>query len=181
MKKLILSFVVVMNVVSLHSNNLDSNVSIEWNRYVKPIKNFTNQTLDPVNFSFYIKNIDKERRKEGNKQIIHNDPGESSSNSVFNFIIAKDRSQKTIVLWSSKISNEYDFFYIEKSLDGKKFQTIGIIEAVKFSQRIVEYSFVDIDANESKAFYRIRQEKRNGIKSYSEEIEFIDAGYITQK
>ena len=182
MKKVILSLIVMISVSSIEAANNLIQVNTKWNHLkieqVQDLKNY----LHPLKFkSSELKNVDGGKKSEY-KNIVHGaEACKSSSNSVYNFVVAKDRSQKTIILWTSKISNEYDFYVIEKSVDGTNYESIGIIETVKFSQRTVDYSFVDMAANESTAFYRIRQEKRNGIKSYSQVVEFIDSGAISQK
>lgn len=62
---------------------------------------------------------------------------------------------QTILRWStgSEINNSH--FEIQKSIDGKSFETIGIVEGNGNSTELIEYNYVDLDV--STAYYRLKQ------------------------
>lgn len=70
--------------------------------------------------------------------------------------------------WSTATEMDSEFFFIEKSLDGTTFETIGKVEAAGLSDDEVEYRYMDIQVTDKKVFYRLRQTDVDGTQSTSE-------------
>jgi hypothetical protein len=58
-------------------------------------------------------------------------------------------------------------YSIEKSTNGRSFNTVGTITAASFSDNEKAYSFMDITSQNGTVFYRIKSNGNNGIVTYS--------------
>jgi hypothetical protein len=74
-------------------------------------------------------------------------------------------NNQTELNWSTASETNNKGFEVEKSIDGDKFETIGFVRGIGNSNRINKYSF--IDANQSSAFYRLKQIDFDGQFEYS--------------
>jgi len=82
-----------------------------------------------------------------------------------------DVKGKTILLeWTTGSEINNDFFSIERSADGEKFESISIIEGVGNSNDFVDYRFVDEQAQQGMNYYRLRQVDFDGTESFSEVV-----------
>ena len=80
--------------------------------------------------------------------------------SLLNFMLeAKDGGVQ--IQWSTSVNDDVDHFTIEKSLNGREFESIANIASQ--SDSIDEYTFFDKSApTSSMVYYRLRQNFRNG-------------------
>ena len=74
--------------------------------------------------------------------------------------------------WATASEINNDYFTIEKSTDGKNFETIGKIRGAGNSQQILKYMFTDSNLDDGINYYRLKQTDYNGEFSYSD-IEII--------
>jgi hypothetical protein len=74
-------------------------------------------------------------------------------------------NKQTNLTWSTASEVNNKGFEIEKSIDGKKFETVGFVKGNANSNKVNKYSF--IDANNSNAFYRLKQIDFDGKFDYS--------------
>lgn len=70
--------------------------------------------------------------------------------------------------WITATELNSDYFSIEKSSDGIRFQSIGKKEASGNSNTAVRYTFLDTDVNAGKAYYRLKQIDLDGKSEYSD-------------
>jgi N-acetylneuraminic acid mutarotase len=84
---------------------------------------------------------------------------------VLNKFIVEKNARTAILKWStaSEINNKY--FEVQRSIDGKEFSTIGIVEAKGFAS---EYLFKDEKPFVGINYYRLKQVDNDGKYSYSE-------------
>ncbi len=73
---------------------------------------------------------------------------------------------KIKLTWSTDNEINNSHFNIEKSVDGKSWQVIGMVFA-KESGNVNSYEFIDGSKQESNSYYRIQQVDRDGAVSYS--------------
>jgi hypothetical protein len=86
------------------------------------------------------------------------------SNTAFISFQAQTRDKKIFIQWEvGKDSAEY--FTIERSAEGKTYETIGILKALEHS---FKYEFADELPSRGQAFYRIRFTAKNGTELYSQ-------------
>jgi len=72
--------------------------------------------------------------------------------------------------WSTLQEQNSKSFVVEKSVDGNNYSQVGSIDAAGNSSKENVYSYLDIGATDSKAFYRLRQVDGDGTMSYSHTI-----------
>ncbi|MFN7704571.1 MAG: T9SS type A sorting domain-containing protein [Chryseotalea sp.] len=81
--------------------------------------------------------------------------------------------------WQTATEVNADYFEIQKSADGNKWQTIGQVKATGFSNTLQTYFFIDHEVCQ-KCYYRLVQTDTNGEFSYSSVVKILqgdDAGY----
>lgn len=69
--------------------------------------------------------------------------------------------------WSTATEINNDYFTLERSVDGKNFETIGIEAGAGFSKRRLDYRFVDQEPLSGRSFYRLKQTDFDGTFTYS--------------
>lgn len=74
-------------------------------------------------------------------------------------------NNQTILNWSTASETNNKGFEVEKSIDGVNFETIGFVSGNGNSNKINKYSFTD--ANQSSAYYRLKQIDFDGQFEYS--------------
>ncbi|MEZ4948980.1 MAG: hypothetical protein R2784_06255 [Saprospiraceae bacterium] len=72
--------------------------------------------------------------------------------------------------WSTLQEFNSSFFTVEKSIDGIDFNEIGQVAANGLLEGAKEYHFLDIGANDEKAFYRLKEIETDGSYSFSHTI-----------
>ena len=85
---------------------------------------------------------------------------------------AKNQNGTSHITWATASEINNDYFNIEKSKDGKNFETIGKINGAGNSQQILKYAFIDSNLASGINYYRLKQTDYNGEFSYSD-IEII--------
>lgn len=74
--------------------------------------------------------------------------------------------------WKTASESNNKGFYIERSIDGVKFETIGFIKGKGNSKALISYNFSDRNAfentNSDQLFYRLNQVDFDGTTTYSE-------------
>lgn len=71
------------------------------------------------------------------------------------------------VTWSTASEHNSKVFYVQRSLDGSTFETIGQVGAAGTSTRVSSYEFVDEEAPSGQVYYRLLQEDYDGRSAYS--------------
>lgn len=84
---------------------------------------------------------------------------------------AEARGNVSVLTWetSSELNNEG--FYVERSKDGKRFETLGFVKGNGTASISNTYEFIDETPNEDN-YYRLRQVDYDGSEEYSD-IEFV--------
>lgn len=67
-----------------------------------------------------------------------------------------------ILTWSTLTETNSDFFIVERSYDGFKFEQVMKIEAAGNSDDIKSYRFTDLNEKEGRVFYRLQQVDYDG-------------------
>ena len=87
-----------------------------------------------------------------------------TSGNAFTSFQAQIRDNKIFIQWEvDKDSAEY--FTVERSVEGKTYETIGIMKA---TENGMKYEFADEFPSRGQAFYRIRFTAKNGTELYSQ-------------
>ncbi|MDW7691430.1 T9SS type A sorting domain-containing protein [Flammeovirgaceae bacterium SG7u.111] len=91
---------------------------------------------------------------------------------------AKKGKGKIDMEWmtASEINNA--FFTVEKSLDGKSWKELGIVDGMGTSYEPTNYLFSDEDPNQGLNYYRLRQNDYDGTYAYSKVINVIYTGIV---
>jgi Secretion system C-terminal sorting domain len=85
---------------------------------------------------------------------------------------AQTRDNKIFIQWQvGKDSAEY--FTIEKSIEGKIYETIGVL---KCTENLLKYEFADEFPSRGQAYYRVRYTAKNGVESYSTPVTVLMPG-----
>ena len=83
------------------------------------------------------------------------------------FVVVKD-GQTASLKWTTLQENNTDKFFIERSIDGINFTSIGMVRASGNSSREVTYSMIDPSPSTGVNYYRIGQTDLDGRITYSE-------------
>ena len=88
------------------------------------------------------------------------------------FISFKGKLNNGIVQlnWQTGFELNNDFFDVQNSMDGIKFNTIGVINGHGNSSQVNEYFFEDINPRLPKSYYPLKQVDFNGSSTYSKVI-----------
>lgn len=81
-------------------------------------------------------------------------------------------NKKVLVQWQVK-QDSADYFTIERSMEGKTYEAIGIIKA---TDGVFKYEFSDELPSRGQAYYRIRYTGKNGIEVNSQSLTVILPG-----
>ena len=72
------------------------------------------------------------------------------------------------VSWITLSEHNNDFFTIERSADGIKFDSIGVVKGAGNSQSIISYGHTDTDPLSGTSYYRLKQTDYDKTDTYSE-------------
>ncbi|MBC7426800.1 MAG: T9SS type A sorting domain-containing protein, partial [Bacteroidia bacterium] len=86
---------------------------------------------------------------------------------TFNDVKAKCVSGANIVTWSTLTEINTNYFEVERSNDGKVFETAGTIDAAGNSSRLQNYTFVDANNKFEVVVYRIKEVDFDGKSELS--------------
>lgn len=70
-------------------------------------------------------------------------------------------SQKVNLFWETSTENNSNYFSVERSWNGKDFETIGLVKASVKSAAATRYSFTDKDYYNNVVYYRLKITDRN--------------------
>ncbi len=84
---------------------------------------------------------------------------------LHDFTVTK-RNDKAEIKWSTSSEINNDYFTIERSSDGKEFESIGKIAGNGTSFDLNDYTFVDRQPLEGRNYYRLKQLDFNGVYEY---------------
>ncbi|MEZ4805262.1 MAG: T9SS type A sorting domain-containing protein [Bacteroidia bacterium] len=73
-----------------------------------------------------------------------------------------------IVKWTTTNEVNNNFFNVEKSIDGKNWISLAVIEGAKNSNMTLDYQHLDMNPVEGLQFYRLKQTDINGEFAYSQ-------------
>lgn len=95
---------------------------------------------------------------------------------------AKPVSEKVELYWETASEKNNDYFVVEKSADGKIFQSISNIKGAGSSTNIQSYNAIDNSPVNGVAYYRLKQIDYNGSFTYSDlvsvEIKTVVEGLV---
>ena len=80
---------------------------------------------------------------------------------------AKQSGEDVLLKWSTASEFNNDFFTVESSTDGSKFEKISDVKGAGNSNTLLNYSFLDDHPYEGLNYYRLKQTDFNGQFSYS--------------
>ncbi len=87
--------------------------------------------------------------------------------TLVSFYVRKvEKSAKLDWVTTTEVNNKG--FYIERSVDGKRFGNIGMVAGIGNSSQINHYGFTDNKPLSGNSYYRLRQEDLDGKYSYSQ-------------
>ncbi|WP_235294500.1 T9SS type A sorting domain-containing protein [Portibacter lacus] len=69
--------------------------------------------------------------------------------------------------WTTYSERSNEGFNVEKSEDGKNFNSIGWVDGNGTSNRLITYTFLDENYNQKTSYYRLKQMDHNGDFAYS--------------
>lgn len=82
--------------------------------------------------------------------------------------------------WKTLTETNNHFFTIERSLDGKTFQSVGEVQGSGTTKEQVSYAYVDYLPPSAVLYYRLKQTDFDGAYTYSDVIRVNNAGLGTQ-
>lgn len=80
--------------------------------------------------------------------------------------------ESTGLVWSTSSENNNSHFEIQKSTDGKVWESIGVVDGAGNSAEVIEYEFADYNIYTEVNYYRIKQVDFDGSFKYSNSISF---------
>ncbi len=80
---------------------------------------------------------------------------------------AQKQTRSVFLNWSTASEKNNAYFLLEKSVDGKAFETIGQVSGAGNSQTTLNYSFIDEQPRAGTNYYRLKQVDFNGDFEYS--------------
>ncbi len=83
---------------------------------------------------------------------------------------AKKMSAGAELRWLTESEENCKYFEIERSLDGKNFQSIGKVAATGTSSGTISYNFIDTKPQHGSNYYRLQITDKDGQASYSEAV-----------
>lgn len=83
---------------------------------------------------------------------------------------------KTKLVWATAVEENANRFEIERSINGLDFKKIGSLNCNGNSNRLVHYSFFDIEPLAGNNFYRLKQIDNDGKFIYSKIISVMNSG-----
>lgn len=81
---------------------------------------------------------------------------------------AQSKGDDNILTWSTASEINNDRFEIERSLDGKNFESIGKVDGQGTSYQVQSYSFLDDEVLNGENYYRLKQVDFDGKYEYSD-------------
>ena len=83
------------------------------------------------------------------------------------FTVRKAEVKTVVIEWETTRETNSDYFQLERSIFGKKWEVLAIINAKGESNSLVPYSYTDIKPLQGKSLYRLKMTDRDASFSYS--------------
>ena len=80
---------------------------------------------------------------------------------------ARENNGKNILNWNTALESNSNYFSVERSTDGRTFNTIGRVNAAGFSTTEIKYSFTDEAPADGKNYYRLVLVDKDATFEYS--------------
>ena len=80
------------------------------------------------------------------------------------------KGTNVILEWATASEENNDYFSIQRSKDGKNFETIGTVDGAGTSNEVIEYLYVDKKPYKGVNYYRLKQTDYDGQESFSDII-----------
>jgi hypothetical protein len=77
-------------------------------------------------------------------------------------------TQEVELYWTTISEENNDYFTVQRTLDGRNFEDIGLVMGAGTTQEMQDYAFIDHNPYDGTSYYRIRQTDYDGVYSYSE-------------
>ena len=96
------------------------------------------------------------------------------------FVDGDKTDNGVMITWATATEIDNDYFEIQRSTDGKEYQSIGITSGAGRSDRRIDYDFLDTSPLLGIVYYRIKQVDFDGTQTYSNVIrlEVEDDGLV---
>jgi hypothetical protein len=89
--------------------------------------------------------------------------------TLYNFE-GKSITGENHITWSTASETNNDYFTLERSVDGKNFETVAVIDGAGNSAKPLNYSYVDTKFERTVNYYRLKQTDHDRTFSYSSSI-----------
>ena len=89
---------------------------------------------------------------------------------------AEKKSNQVDLLWSTASEINNDYFTVERSVDGKNFETIGTADGTGNNNAVLNYNFTDSKPVNGESYYRLKQSDFDGKFTYSKIVQVIFIG-----
>lgn len=83
---------------------------------------------------------------------------------------ARQQFDGTELFWQTADEVNNDYFVIERSFDGRAFESIGQVNGTGTTEELISYNFIDTFPKEGYNYYRLRQHDFDGSTHYSKII-----------
>jgi hypothetical protein len=97
--------------------------------------------------------------------------------TLVSFYAEKSESDANL-LWSTTMEANSDFFEVQRSFNGKVWETLGKVESSKESRVLTNYSFTDPNPKQGENLYRLKMVDADGTYAFSKIISLkFDNGF----
>lgn len=86
---------------------------------------------------------------------------------LVSFESEKKANHQVLLKWVTASESNNDFFTLERSVNGKSWETIGEIPGAGFSSTLLNYEFLDDNVKRNQTYYRLKQTDFDGKYAYS--------------
>jgi hypothetical protein len=93
---------------------------------------------------------------------------------LLSFTAVKDGENNVQLKWSTASEINSDYFQIERSKDGKYFQSIGRVKAAGNTANRVDYTYIDNAPFAGSSYYKLKQVDFDGTSTYSK-VRFVES------
>ncbi len=92
---------------------------------------------------------------------------------LINFSARLQANKTTIVEWSTAWELDNNYFEVQRSYDGERFENIGMVYGAGTTEQINRYSFVDETPYFGRTYYRLKQIDFDGTTDFSEVVSVL--------
>lgn len=98
---------------------------------------------------------------------------------LVNFSASLTTKGEAQIFWTAVNEEQVKTYWIERSLDGEHFSTVGHVSATTVSSPEKEYAFLDTEVPGGKIYYRLRVEDMNGQEALSHSVFILKETFET--